>query len=94
MNRPATGPDRSSLLRAYLGTLALLALAAGTRVLPAGPWSLPLSLGLAGGKVLVVFACFMQLRWRENLLRLAAGVGFFWLALLFLLAAADYATRP
>jgi cytochrome c oxidase subunit 4 len=86
----ASAPLLVGIYAALLGLLALTALA--TR-LPAGAFNLPLALLIAFAKTALIFLFFMQLRWRRGLVRVFAVAGFFWLAIIFVLTAADYFTR-
>ncbi len=78
---------------AFAGLMALLALTAICAGLPLGPVNLPLSLLIGSAKALLVAIFFMELRSSGTLVQIAAFVGLFWLAILFMLALADYATR-
>jgi len=44
-------------------------------------------------QMVLALVFFMRLRHGTNLVRLVAGVGFFWLLILFVLAFGDYLTR-
>jgi cytochrome c oxidase subunit IV len=48
---------------------------------------------IAAVMVLIILTVFKELDRRASLLRVFAGAGFFWLALLFILTGADYLTR-
>jgi cytochrome c oxidase subunit IV len=48
---------------------------------------------IAAAMAAIVLVVFMELDRRRSLLWVFAGAGFFWLALLFTLTAADYLTR-
>jgi cytochrome c oxidase subunit 4 len=75
---------------ALLGLLALTAICAG---LPLGVVNFPLSLAIATAKALLVALFFMELNRSSMLVRFAACVGILWLAILLMLALADYFTR-
>ncbi len=90
---PAPNDSRSTLVRVFLALLLLLAATAIASRLPTGPWSLPLSLLFAVAKVALIFTFFMQLRKHGGIVRIFAFAGFFWLALLAILASSDFATR-
>jgi cytochrome c oxidase subunit 4 len=81
------------LVLVYLALLALLALTATATLLPVGPWSTPLALGIAVAKVALIFVYFMRLREQPGVVRLFALAGFLWLALLLALTFTDFATR-
>jgi cytochrome c oxidase subunit IV len=48
---------------------------------------------IAGAKAVLVVMFFMQVRHDPKITRLAASVGFLWLAIMLSLTIADYATR-
>ena len=77
----------------YLALLALLGLTATATLLPPGPWSTPIALGVATAKGALIYFYFMRLRERPGLIRLFALAGFFWLAILMALTFADFFTR-
>jgi cytochrome c oxidase subunit 4 len=86
------GPPRILLL-SWLGLLALLALTVFTAYQPLGAFNTGIALAIAAGKALIIAAVFMELRERDGLNIAFAGAGFFWLAIMFWLALADYVTR-
>jgi cytochrome c oxidase subunit 4 len=76
--------------------VVLLALTLVTTLLgrvPLGPWNLPVALGIAVVKALLVALYFMHLRLGDSLSRLALAGGVLWLLILFLGAMDDYVTR-
>ena len=81
------------LVLTYVVLIGLLALTAGSVALPSGWWSTPVSLGIATAKAVLIFYFFMRLRTQSGLVRVFALAGFFWLAILLVLAATDYFTR-
>lgn len=85
--------EAASYARVY-GVLMLLLLAT---VLAAqvelGPLHVPVALGIATAKAVLVLAYFMHLRRQGTLVLLFAASGFFWLAVLAALTLADYLTR-
>jgi len=91
------GQRSAPALRRYVLTwavlLALLLVAVGTAYIPLGVVNVGLNLGIAVVKALLVMVVFMELGASRPVVRLAAAAGFFWLALLFILTLADYATR-
>ena len=86
-------PSLGSNLWTLAALLGLLALSAGSALLQLGPFNEVANLGIAAIKALLVLAVFMRLKTDNALLRLVAGVGFAWLALLIALALADVLTR-
>lgn len=94
--RHRSGP-RPPSLASNLGTLAallvLLALSAGSALLPLGVFNEVANLGIAVIKALLVLTIFMRLKTDSALLRIVAGAGFAWLAVMIALALADVLTR-
>lgn len=91
-----SGPRPPSLggnLWTLVALLGLLAVSAGSALLRLGPFNEVANLGIAAIKALLVLAVFMRLKTDNALLRIVAGVGFAWLALLIALALADVLTR-
>lgn len=80
-----------------LGVWALLLALLAASVLAAphldGPWGTALVFGIAGTQAALVALLFMRLDRSDNLVRLAAACGFFWLAILFTLTLADTLSR-
>jgi cytochrome c oxidase subunit 4 len=81
------------IILVYAALLALLSLTATATLLPAGPWSTPIALGIATAKVMLISIYFMRLREQSGLIRLFAVAGLFWLAILMGLTLADFFTR-
>ncbi|HET6806396.1 MAG TPA: cytochrome C oxidase subunit IV family protein [Frateuria sp.] len=91
-----SGPRPPSLagnLWTLLALLALLALSAGSAMLKLGPFNTVANLGIAMAKALLVLTIFMRLKTDNALLRIVAGVGFAWLAVMIALSLADVLTR-
>jgi cytochrome c oxidase subunit IV len=89
-DRPQSVP---SLLGVYGSLLCLLALAAGSRILPAGWWSTVISLVIASAKTSLIAYFFMNLKGQPWIVRVFAVAGLFWLLILLTLSASDYFTR-
>jgi cytochrome c oxidase subunit 4 len=82
-----------TILLAWAALLALLALTIAASFAPLGR-ALPfVSYGIAMAKTALVVWIFMELRVRDGLQRIALGVGFVWLGILFVLLFADTLTR-
>jgi cytochrome c oxidase subunit 4 len=88
-----TVTSKATLARVFCALIGLLALTALATLLPPGPWSLAIALGIATAKLALIFLYFMQVRYRGGLIRLFAIAGFFWLAVAGALTFADYFTR-
>lgn len=73
--------------------VALLASTVGATFLPLGPMLPAVSFGIAIAKALLVLWFFMELKRDDGLARLAIFAGFAWIAILFILTAADNGTR-
>jgi cytochrome c oxidase subunit 4 len=102
MNAPApsrrhrSGPEPPSLrgnLLVLAALLVLLALSAGSALIPMGAFNEVANLGIAALKALLVLVFFMRLKSDSPLLRLVAAMGFAWLALLIALSLADLLSR-
>ena len=90
MNSPAH--PRVYLLT-WVALLALLGATFGLAHLQLGAWKLAVSLAIAAAKVVLVALFFMHLRRASALVVVFALVALVWLAILFGLSGADYATR-
>lgn len=77
----------------WAALLALLALTAGTALLPLNVWNTVISLGVGVAKAALIALMFMDLRRSHSLVRMAAGAGLVAGVILFTLAGADYGTR-
>ena len=86
-----TAPVR--MLLAWAALMVLLALTVAVTFVPIGNWRMAISYAIAVAKAALVLWFFMDLRADGGLARLAGIAGFGWIAILFLLVAADYATR-
>jgi cytochrome c oxidase subunit 4 len=92
-----TGPRPPSLrsnLWVLAALLALLALSVVTALMHLGPFNVVANIGIAVAKALLVMTFFMRLNTDSPLLRIVAGAGFAWLAVLIALSLADVLTRP
>ena len=81
------------LVLVWAALLALLALTVTATFLPLGEARLAVSYGIAVAKAALVLWFFIELRGDRGLARLAGLAAFAWIAILFLLVAADYLTR-
>jgi cytochrome c oxidase subunit 4 len=77
----------------WLGLLALLALTVGSAYLSLGWMNSVINLAIAAAKALLVLIFFMHLRSSDPVLKVFAGAGFFWLAILLTLPLSDFLTR-
>jgi cytochrome c oxidase subunit 4 len=80
-------------VKVWLTLIGLLRLTFGTSYIKLGAWNGALNLAIAAAKALLVVLFFMHLRSARAMLRIAAAIGLFMLALLFGLSHTDYATR-
>jgi len=74
--------------------LALLGLTIAVAYIDLGPLNLAAAMTIAVAKAALIGAFFMHLRYGRKLTWVFAGAGFFWLAIMLVLAMTDYATRP
>lgn len=81
------------IVAAWIALIVLMLTSLGSAYVPLGPWNLVAGVAIATVKSLIVLALFMDLLRAPALLRIAAGIGFALLALLFGLSGVDYATR-
>ena len=96
MNTPTKSVSPPSLrfhLTVLAALLVLLLTSAGLALLPLGVFNTLSALGISAIKTLLVMAFFMRLRRSPPLLRIAAAVGFAWLAVLIGMTVADVLTR-
>jgi cytochrome c oxidase subunit 4 len=82
-----------TVLSATGGLLTLLTLTVVLSMLNLGPFALPAAITIAATKSLVVAVIFMDLRREPATVRLAAGAGLLWIALLLSGTLADVLTR-
>jgi cytochrome c oxidase subunit IV len=100
MSTAAATPNarpRVTPLRRYLWALAalleLLTLSAGAALVKLGVLNTVIALGVSVAKTLLVMAIFMHESEARRLTRIAAALGFVWLAILIGLALTDFLTR-
>jgi cytochrome c oxidase subunit 4 len=94
-------PDRSAIasafwrrnLIAWVAVLLLVMLTLWLAYLPLGRLNLPLALLIAVTKTAIVAVVFMRLGEATGLIRLAASIGFLWIAIMFGLTFADLVSR-
>ena len=80
----------ATVWRCWLALMLLLAATTASAFLPLGSFNLPISLGIAIAKALIVLLFFMELRASRALTRAFAAAGFFWLLIMIVLTGADY----
>lgn len=81
------------VLKVWLGLLALMALTTAMAFVPIGAGNLPIALGIAIAKALLVLWFFMELKGSGGLTRVVAAAGFFWLLIFVTLTWADFGHR-
>ena len=81
------------LLLVWAALMVLLALTVAVTFVPIGNWRMAISYAIAIAKAALVLWFFMELRADGWLALLACLAAFVCIAILFLLLAADYATR-
>ncbi len=85
-------PVRTYVL-VYVALMILLAATVGAAFVDLGPLNLVVSLLIAAAKAILIVLFFMHIRYSNRLTMLFAGIGFFWLIILFTQTLADYLTR-
>jgi cytochrome c oxidase subunit IV len=78
---------------AWLVLLLLLGLSVWSAYLDIGVFHVVVNFGIAVTQTVIVFTMFMGLRAHPSIKWVFAAAGFFWLVILFGLAATDYFTR-
>ena len=85
-------------LAAYFGVFAILMALTALTVWAAfqhlGIWNTPVALAIAVAKALLVALIFMHLRSSPKLTMIVVSASIAWLAILILITASDYLTRP
>jgi len=81
------------LVVVWLALLVLLSSTVAATFLPLGHLRSGVAYGIAAAKAGLVLWYFMELRSEEGLTRLAGLAAFGWIAILFLMVAADYLAR-
>ena len=79
-----------------LNGIALLLLLAATSAfarVDLGSWNTPIAMVIATAKALLVITFFMEVKVSRRLIWIAAGMGFFWLAILVFGVWTDVVTR-
>ena len=78
----------------WIAVVALLAVNASLAFAPLGRAKFAVTFVVAGVQVVLVGLYFMRLNRSSALVRLTAVAGVVWLSFLFVMAGADYLTRP
>ena len=79
--------------KTFIALMALLAITWSVGYIDLGPFNLVFALAIAMAKAVLIMLFFMHIRYSKPLLWMFAGVGFFWLGIMFALALSDYMTR-
>lgn len=77
----------------WAALLLLLAVTVGVSYVHLGWLNIVAAVSIAVTKALVIAMYFMHLRYSARIMWIFAGVGFFWLLILFSLSLGDYMTR-
>jgi cytochrome c oxidase subunit IV len=88
-----TTPTSRTYLVSGAVLLGLLALTISAAYINLGPLNTIVALCISVAKAALIILFFMQLRYREPLVWIFAGAGFFWLGIMIALALSDYLTR-
>jgi cytochrome c oxidase subunit 4 len=86
-------PSHVMLLSVFAALMVLLVLTVVAGCFDLGVFHLPVAMSISVAKMALIVWYFMNLRASGSLTRLAAGLGFFWLAIMFLLTFADFIAR-
>ncbi|HYG99979.1 MAG TPA: cytochrome C oxidase subunit IV family protein [Terriglobales bacterium] len=78
----------------FFALMVFTVITAAVSYIDLGAWSGVVAVGIASTKALLVALFFMHLRYdHQKIVWIVAISGFFWLGILFVLTATDYATR-
>ena len=77
----------------FVALLLLLAATVAGAYLPLGPMHLPIALGIAGAKAILIGLFFMHLYYRNKLTWIVSTAALFWLGILLALTLSDYLSR-
>ena len=77
----------------FLALVGLTALTVFAARADMGRLSMTVAVLIAGAKATLVILWFMEAKYSGKLVKIIAGTGFFWLAILLALSLADYFTR-
>jgi cytochrome c oxidase subunit 4 len=77
----------------FILLMFLLGITIGVAYCDLGKLNLAAAMMIAIGKAVLIILFFMHVRYGRKLTWVFAGAGFFWLAILLVLAMSDYATR-
>ena len=80
-------------LATFLGLMAFLVLTIVLAYVDLGALNLAAAMAIAVFKAVLIVLFFMHIRYGRKLTWVFAGAGFFWLAILLVMAMSDYATR-
>jgi cytochrome c oxidase subunit 4 len=83
-----------AIAAAWLALVALLLVSLGSAYLSLGSGNLWIGLGVAAVKTAIVLWAFMRIGEAQGVVRLAAAIGVFMLAILFVLGGIDDRTQP
>ena len=86
-------PPKKTYLYNYVALMFLLALTAGLSFVDLGAANTIAALLIAFTKMVLIILFFMHVRYSARLVWIASVAGFFWLAILLILAMSDYLSR-
>ena len=89
---PTIVPTRT-YLAIFVALMVLLGITVAVAYVDLGKFNLAAAMAIAVAKAALIVAFFMHLRSARRLTWVFAGAGFFWLAIMLVLAMTDYATR-
>ena len=77
----------------YVALMALMALTTGLAFVDLAAWSSAVAMVIAGAKAVLVILWFMHVRYGTKMTWVFAGVGFYFVGILFVLTLNDVLTR-
>ena len=85
--------DKSVYFRVSILLAILLVATVAAAQYDLGHWNVPIAMGIALAKAVLIVLFFMHIRYGSPLLRLFAFGGLLWLFVMFVLTASDIVTR-
>lgn len=86
-------PSPTGYLLNGLALLGFLGLTIGIAFLNLGPFNTVVAMGISAAKGTLIILFFMHLRYSKPIFWLFAAAGYFWLAIMLVMALSDYLTR-
>ena len=86
-------PSKKTYVNNYAALMVLLALTAGLSFIDLGIFNTVAALLIPFTKMVLIILFFMHVRYSSRMIWIASVAGFFWLAILLVMAMSDYLSR-